>query len=87
MNKAIVVKLNPTKMHSMATKSISHIIKYTQRMMEAVVFAVDIRNGFEQFGKHRNLNNITVVKLNPTEMHPWSPSTFQSKIKYTHYRG
>lgn len=34
-------------------------------MIEAVVVAVDIRNGFKQFGKQRNLNNIIVVKLNP----------------------
>lgn len=35
-------------------------------MMEAVVVVVDIRNGLGQFAIYRNLNNIIVVKLNPT---------------------
>ena len=44
-------------------------------MMEAFVVSVDIRNGFEQFAIYRNLNNIIVVKLNPTGMHTMATKT------------
>jgi hypothetical protein len=39
-------------------------------MMETLVVAADIRNGFKQFAIYINLNKIIAVKLNPTRMHP-----------------